>query len=116
MLLTIPSGGIEVKEPRYSVQFLFEYEDALVLDDVANLAVGVEDIAELPGAHRADLDASGVAAFAAALDAEGALLDDALWPRPVAEVVGVGVQFVCRNRRLNPVEVACAVRARSHAV
>ena len=52
----------------------FQDEDALVLDDVADLAVGVEKVAELPGPHRADLDAGGVAARAGALDAERALL------------------------------------------
>jgi hypothetical protein len=46
---------------------------------------------------RADLDAGGVPAVADALDAEGALLDDPLHPRPVPQVVGVGIQLLGRE-------------------
>src|ERR1039458_4054132 len=116
MLLPARSGSIEVKEPRDGVQLLFQNQHAFVLDDVADLAMGIEDVAELTRAHRADFDAGGVAALARALDTEGALLDHALGPRAVAEVVGVGIDFVFGNGRGFPVEVPRAVGAGRHAV
>src|ERR1017187_1981822 len=116
MLSTAVSCGIEVEKPRYRVQFLFEHQHALVLDDVADLAIGVEDVAEFARPHRADFHTGRITPVAAALDAEGALFNHAFRPRPVAQIVRVGIDLVLRNGGLGPVEVARAVRARGHAV
>src|ERR1017187_137768 len=110
------SSGIEVEEPRRRVQFLFQNEHSLVLDDVADFAVLIEQVAEFPGAHRAYLDARRIAPRAGPLDAEGALLHNALGPRPVAQVVGVGVDLGFRDFGLGPVEVPGAVGTGRHAV
>src|ERR1039458_1706182 len=91
MLLTALSGCIEVKESRDGVQLLFQDQYAFVLDDVTDLAIGIEDVAEFARAHRADFHAGGVAALARALDTEGALLDHALGPRAGTEANWVGV-------------------------
>src|SRR6266545_60221 len=106
---------VEVVELRVRGELLFEDEDALRLHHATDLALGVEEVAELPGADGADLDARRVAPAPRPLDAEGALLDDALRPRAVAEVVLVRVQLLRGELRVGPVEVARAVRARRHA-
>src|SRR5579872_5437635 len=116
MLLTAASGCIEVEEPRERIQFLFEHQHALIFDDVADLAGGVENVAEFPRAHRANLHARRIAPGAGALDAEGAFLHYAFGPGPVAEVVGVGIDLVLRHAGLGPIEVARAVGAGRHAV
>src|ERR1039458_2052046 len=59
MLLTALSGCIEVKESRDGVQLLFQDEHAFVLDDVTDLAIGIEDVTEFARAHRADFHAGG---------------------------------------------------------
>src|SRR5205823_9380698 len=64
MLLTALSGCIEVEEPRDRIQFLFQDEHAFVLDDVADLAIGIEDVAEFARPHRTSFDAGGIAALA----------------------------------------------------
>src|ERR1017187_6691998 len=104
-LFTGLSCCIEVEEPRYGVQFLFQNQHTLVLDDVADLTVFVEEVPELSRAHRANFDARRIAPGAGALDAEGALFDDALGPRAVAQVVSVGVEFLVGNGWLDPVEM-----------
>src|SRR5579872_6272234 len=79
-------GSIEVEELRHGFQFFLQEQHALVLEDVANLAVGVEHVAEFPGAGRARLDARRIAARPRALDAPGALLHDAARARAVAQI------------------------------
>ena len=96
------SRSVEVEELRHRVQLLLEQQHALVLEDVADLAVGIEHVAELARAGRADLDARRVAALARALDAERALLHDAPRPRPVAEVVRVRVQLALAESTARP--------------
>src|SRR5512135_499095 len=59
---------IEVEELRHRVQFFLQHHHPLLVDDVANLAVGVEQVAELARADGADLDAGGVAAGARPLN------------------------------------------------
>src|ERR1035438_2807795 len=103
------SSGIEVEEPRRRVQLLFQNEHALVLDDVADFAVLIEQVAELPGAYRARLDACRIAPGAGALDAESTLLHHALGARAVAQVVGLGIDLAFWNGGLGPVEVPRAV-------
>src|SRR5512142_617111 len=80
------SGRVEVVELRVRGELLLEDEHPLGLHHLADLALRVEEVAELPRADRADLDARRVAPAARPLDAEGALLDDALRARAVAEV------------------------------
>src|SRR5664279_1109062 len=86
--LTMASHPVEVEEVGLGVQFFLELEDALVLEDLADLAALVQQVAELAGAGWADLHAGGIEALAGALDAEGALLHHALGPGAVAQVVG----------------------------
>src|SRR5512142_1872980 len=109
------SGRIEVVELRVRGELLLEDEDALPLHHLPDLALRIEEVAELARADRADLDARRVAPAARPLDAEGALLDDALRARAVAEVVLVRVQLGRGQLRLRPVEVARAVGAARHA-
>src|SRR5450756_897036 len=115
-MLTASSRSVEVEELGHGVQFLLEDEHPLVLDHVPDLALRIQQVAELPRTDRAHLDARRVAPRTHALDAEGALLDDALGTRPVAQVVRLRVQVVAGDGRLGPVEVPRAVRARGHAV
>src|ERR1035438_4643213 len=116
MLFTGLSCCIEVEEPRYGVQFLFQNQHALVLDDVADLTVFVEEITELSRAHRANLDARRIAPGTGALDAEGTLFDDALGARAVAQVVSIGIEFLVGNGWLGPVEMPRSIGASRHAV
>src|SRR5579871_5967010 len=84
-MLSAFSSRIKVEEPRQGVQLLLEDEHPLVLDDVADLAVFVQEVAELSRAHRARFHTRGIPAGACALNAERALLDDTFGPRPVAQ-------------------------------
>ena len=94
-----------VKEPRRGAHFLLELnENALALEDVGNLAVGVEDVAELARPGGADFQARRIAARARALDAEVAFLHDSLPPRAVAQIRHFGVEAVLWNRRLGEVK------------
>src|ERR1035441_3040931 len=116
MLFTGLSCCIEVEEPRYGVQFLFQNQHAFVLDDVADLTVFVEEVTELARAHRANFDARRIAAGTGALDAEGAFFDDALGARPVAQIVSVGIEFLVGNGWLLPIEMPRSIGASRHAV
>src|SRR6266496_1893751 len=111
MLSIALSGCIEVEEPWYGIQFLFQDQHALVFDDVTNLAVGIEDVAGLGRPHGADLDTGRIPAFARTLDTERALLHYALRSRAVAEVVGVGVDLAFGNGGRLPIEIPRAVGA-----
>src|SRR5512140_449715 len=71
-VVTVASGRVEVEEPRHGIEVLLQHQHPLVLQDVADLALRVEQVAELAGSHRAHLDAGRVAPRAGALDAEGA--------------------------------------------
>ena len=51
---------------------------AALVDELADLRVGIGQVAEDPGAERAGLDAEGQLADVDPLDTERALLDDAL--------------------------------------
>src|SRR5688500_12708810 len=95
----------EVEEARPRVQLALEHEHTLVLEHVAHLGIGIAQVAELAGTDRTDLDAGGVTAVAHALDAERALLDDALHARAVAEVVRLRVHLLGRDLGLGEVEV-----------
>src|SRR5579862_221724 len=104
-----------IKEIWTGVQVFFQNKDAFFLEDVANLAFGVEQVAEFAGADWTDFDAFGVFALARALDAERAFFDDAFFARAVAEVFGFGVHLVGGNAGVGPIEVARAVGAGGHA-
>src|SRR5450759_3679098 len=69
-LMTSASQPVVVEEFRLRVQFFLQDVHALVLDDVADLALRVEEVAELASAHRANLHALRIQAFAHPLDAE----------------------------------------------
>src|ERR1017187_7247584 len=116
MLFTGLSCGIEVEEPRYRVQFLFQNQHTLVLDDVADFAVFVEEVPELASAHRANFDARRIAPGTGTLDAEGALFDDALGARPVAQVVSVGIELLVGNGWLLPVEMPRPISSAASAL
>src|ERR1700693_1946843 len=88
---------IEVEELRLGLELALQHEDALLVDDARDLALGIEQVAELAGADRADLDARRIASRPRPLDAERALLDDAARPRPVAEDVQVRIQVLRRQ-------------------
>src|SRR3972149_1164922 len=88
VIAAFPSQPVVVEELRLRVQLFLEDVHALVLDDVADLAFRIEQVAELARAYRADLHALRVQSLAHPLDAERALLDDATLARPVAEVLG----------------------------
>src|SRR5438128_12619291 len=79
----------EVPELGLGAELFLQPEDRLVLEHVADVAVGVEEVAEDPRAGRAGLEARRQPPLARALNAEGALLDDPLRPRAVPEVVGI---------------------------
>src|SRR5437764_734110 len=96
MKITGPSRSVEVEELRHGVQFLFEQHHALVFEDVADLAVGIEQVAEFPRAGRARFDTRRIPARARALDAPRALLHHPSRPRPVPEVVHLRVD-ACRG-------------------
>src|ERR1017187_9811331 len=92
MLFTGLSCGIEVEEPRYRVQFLFQNQHTLVLDDVADFAVFVEEVPELSRAHRSNFDARRIAPGTGTLDAEGVFFDDGLGAGLVSLPVSVGIE------------------------
>src|SRR4029079_14429970 len=65
--------SIEVEKLRHRVELLLEEQHALVLEDVADLAVGIEHVAELARAGRAHLDAGGISSRPGPLDSPRAL-------------------------------------------
>src|SRR5688572_21713641 len=75
----------EVEEARARAELLLEDEHALVLEHPADVALGIEQVAEDARARRAGLEARGQAALPRAVQAEGALLDHALRPQAVGE-------------------------------
>lgn len=81
-----------------------------MLQDVADLAIRIEKIAEHPGPGRTGFHARRLASFAGALRAEMALFHHALHPRTVTDVVGVGIEFLGRNLGLCPIEMSSPIR------
>src|SRR5947209_6874890 len=73
-IATVPSRSIEVEELRHRVQLLLEEEYPLVLEDVADLALGIEHVAELARAGRTGFETRRIAPRARPLDAPRALL------------------------------------------
>src|SRR3954465_6118078 len=86
-----PSRCVEVVETWLRVQLLFEHEHAFVLHDVANLAVGIEEVPEFARADGADLHARGIPPIAHALDTERAFLDNPFGSRPISQIMSFGV-------------------------
>src|SRR5208283_5638511 len=105
-----------VEEPGKRPHLRLEDEDSLVPEDVGDLALRIEDVAEFARAGRADLDAGGVAARAGALDAEMALLHHPLAPGPVAQVGHVEVELLLRDRGGGEVEAPREIGAGRLAV
>src|SRR5262245_41658579 len=105
-----------VPELRLGPEVLLEPKDLLVREHPADLAVGIQEVAEHARARRAGLDTRRVPALARPLDAEGALLDHAAFPEPVPEVVLLGVHLVGGNDGIAPVEAPRVVRAGRDAV
>src|SRR5262245_53991927 len=105
-----------VPELRLGPEVLLEPKDLLVREHPADLAVGIQEVAEHARARRASLDTRRVPALARPLDAEGALLDHAPFPEPVPEVVLLGVHLVGGNDGIAPVEATRVVRAGRDAV
>src|ERR1019366_2381885 len=100
----------EVVEGWEGRELLLEDIHALARDDLADLAVGIVQVAEFARAGRARLQARGHAALARAVQTERALLDHALGARPVGQVALVGVDALRRDGRLRPVEAPREVR------
>src|SRR3972149_11968814 len=99
-----PSQPVVVEELRLRVQLFLEDVHVLVLDDVGDLALRIEQVAELARPHRADFHALRVQPLAHPLDAEGALLDDATLAWAIAEVLGDWIELVFRDVPRAPVE------------
>src|SRR5689334_12834486 len=94
-----------VEKARRGPQLLLELdENALRAEDVGHFAVGIEDVAELAGTDRANLEAGRIPTDSRALDAEMALFHYSLTPRPVAQVSHVRIDLLFRNRRLCKIE------------
>src|SRR5512143_537170 len=106
----------EIIELGIGIQVLFQPEHSLVLYCIANLAVRVEQITELPRTNRTGFHASRVSAVSRPLDAEGALLHDSLITRPVAQVVRLRIDLLRLSVRLRPVKMASTVGTGGHAV
>src|ERR1035438_6740267 len=76
-----------VKEPGRRAQLLFQLDEhALGAKDVGHLALRIQDIAELPRSHRANLDAGRIPAHPRALDAEMTFLHHPLASRAVPQI------------------------------
>ncbi len=91
-LVVSASAFVEVvEESREGAQVLLEDEDTFMFEDVSHLAVGVQNVAELPRSGRADLHAGRHPALARPLQTECALLHDALGTRSVGQISHVGV-------------------------
>ena len=88
------SSSEEVIEFRLSVQIFLQTEDPLGLYDQADFAVGIEEIAELAGSDRADLDAFGVYPFSDSLNAKSALFHHIAHSRTIPQIVGFGVHLI----------------------
>ena len=88
----------EVVKAREGREVLLEDVHALGLDDLADLAVRIVQVAELARARRARLEARGQPPLARAVQAERALLDDALEARAVRQVALVRVDALGRAR------------------
>src|SRR6516164_8479708 len=56
-----PSQAVEVEETRPRVELVLEHEHALVLEDVADLAVRIAQVPELARTDRTNLDARRIA-------------------------------------------------------
>src|SRR5512143_3637728 len=105
----------EIIELGIGIQVLFQPEHSLVLYCVANLAVRIEQITELPCTNWTGFHASRVSAVSRPLDAEGALLHDSLVARPVAKIVRLRIDLLRLSVWLRPVEMAGTIGAGGHA-
>src|SRR5262245_11093491 len=106
-----------VIKPRRSPQLLLElHKHPLVFEDVANLAVGIENVSELAGAGGTHFEARRIFSRARALDTEVAFLHHALLARTIAEVRHVRIDLVRGNLRLRPVESPREVGTRGFAI
>src|ERR1700690_1754520 len=105
-----------VEKPREGADLFLEDEDALGTENLGDLALGIEHVAELAGSRGAGLKARGEATGARAMKTEMALLHHALGPGAVGQVAHIRVQPVGRHRRVREVEPPGPVRARGFAV
>jgi hypothetical protein len=89
-----------------------------VFNQVADLALGIQEITELSCTYRADLNAGRISSGVAAdsLDTEGAFLNNTLIAGPVAEIMGFGVNLLLCNLGISPVKAPGTIGAGRHAV
>lgn len=91
-LIVIDSLDREViEEFGFCIQFLLEDVYAVMIEDVAYLAFGIEEVAEFASADRADLNAGRVATFPCALDAERAFFNNAQLPWTIPKILHIGI-------------------------
>ena len=110
-------GSIEeVEEAGTGTDVLLEDVDPLVGEHPADVRVRIVEVPEDAGAGGTGLEAGRHPTVAGAVQAEGALLHDALRADAVGEVALVGVDLLGGDDRLLPVESACVVGAGRFAV
>ena len=78
-----------IKEFGIGAILFLEPEDTLGGQHSPDIAVGIEQVAEFSGAHRAGFQTGGIPALPGSLHAEGAFFHHAPHARPVAKVVGI---------------------------
>jgi len=84
--------------------------------NLGNLALRIEDVAELPGSRRAHFQARRISARPGALNTEMAFFRDPDLARTVAKICHIQVEAVLRHRRFGEVEMARSVWTRRHAI
>src|SRR5271157_273675 len=104
MLPYQPSQSKEVIKLWFSIQVLFQPEHPLVVDEIADLAIRIEQVPELPRAGWTSLHTSRVTPLSHSLDTEGTLVNHVLVARPIAQIMNGRIQLFRRYIRLGPVK------------
>ena len=101
----------EVPEAWLRPEVFLQAEDVLVRQHPPDFRIGVEQVSEYASTSGTCFSAGRQSAFACAVNAERALLDDSLLARTISEVVLSSIQLCDGDFRRAPVEAACPVRA-----
>jgi len=85
---------------------------------IADFALRIKQVAELPGANRTDLDTCGIPSrvLPCPLDAERAFFNNTFFPGTVTEIVDLRIEFLLQYSGFTPVKVSCSIGTCSHAV
>jgi hypothetical protein len=106
----------EVIKLRFCTQIFLEPKDPLAIDDVPNLAVGIEKIPKFPRPCGTGFHTGWISSGPHPLDTKGAFVHGTFHSGSISKVVDGRVYLLFGNVRLCPVENPSFVRAGCNAV